>query len=78
MPLASETLQNGQKEPKTRVLESKNPSCFATVDQLVEQRFRKPQVVGSSPTRGSSFGLVGRLPGNYRPRPFFPTYYRLE
>ena len=26
----------------------------ATVAQLVEQRFRKPQVVGSSPTRGSS------------------------
>ena len=25
----------------------------ATVAQLVEQRFRKPQVVGSSPTRGS-------------------------
>ena len=27
---------------------------FATVAQLVEQRFRKPQVVGSSPTRGST------------------------
>ena len=26
----------------------------ATIAQLVEQRFRKPQVVGSSPTRGSS------------------------
>ena len=28
---------------------------LATVAQLVEQRFRKPQVVGSSPTRGSRF-----------------------
>ena len=27
----------------------------ATVAQLVEQRFRKPQVVGSTPSRGSSF-----------------------
>ena len=30
---------------------------FATVAQLVEQRFRKPQVVGSSPTRGSTSRL---------------------
>lgn len=30
---------------------------FATVAQLVEQRFRKPQVVGSSPTRGSTSKL---------------------
>ena len=30
--------------------------CFeANVAQLVEQRFRKPQVVGSIPTVGSSF-----------------------
>ena len=28
---------------------------FANVAQLVEQRFRKPQVVGSIPTVGSSF-----------------------
>ena len=29
------------------------PCKSATVAQLVEQRFRKPQVVGSNPTRGS-------------------------
>ena len=28
-------------------------SSKATVAQLAEQRFRKPQVVGSTPTRGS-------------------------
>ena len=31
---------------------------LATVAQLVEQRFRKPQVVGSSPTRGSTLSIT--------------------
>ena len=31
------------------------PMDFANVAQSVEQRFRKPQVVGSNPTVGSSF-----------------------
>ena len=34
------------------MIRSCNPKGIATLAQLVEQRFRKPQVVGSSPMGG--------------------------
>jgi hypothetical protein len=39
---------------------------FAVVAQLVEQRFRKAQVVGSSPINGS----IWKTPGNSTPANF--------
>ena len=43
----------------------------ADVAQLVEQRFRKPQVVGSIPTVGSSFGRARRgVSGSFIPKQF--------
>ncbi len=42
--------------------------AVAGVAQLVEQRFRKPQVVGSSPTVSSSLRLLRGLIGFERAR----------
>ena len=49
------------KEGFRRVVPSAaGKTSFADVAQLVEQRFRKPQVTGSNPVVGSSFHLKQR------------------
>ena len=67
--VAGRPTSQGLRHPSSTGRTIASPACLADLAQLVEQLFRKQQVVGSSPTVGSKFGgqVSVRLSVRFRP-----------